>query len=276
MLFGGRESKKSCYLFSPSSQQWTRLPDLPTERCSHNALKISNSIFLIGGRGNNTIEQYKVSSKTFKVVATMKKCLTNFAISLYNNQSLLITGGVNELTVIRDCILFDTSSKQFKNLPSMNIIRMGHVLVNVGGIIYAIGGWNDKDNSLNFIEEFHQSTEEWQTSTLELQIARSGHQAVAHKHFIYVFGGECKNDLLTSTIEKINTETKRVEIIATKLLVERTEFAVAKVGEKIHILGGSTVYKKTDSVEIFDLNTEQIEQGVKMPIKNAHFSACVL
>ena len=272
MLFGGEDNEKSCYLFSPSTQQWTRLPDLPTERRSHNALKINNSIFLVGGSDNNTIEQYEVSSKTFKKVATMKKCLVSFGISLYNNQSLLITGRYDS----NDCFLFNTSSKQFKNLPSMNIKRKGHVLVNVSGIIYSIGGWNGEDEFLSSIEEFHPSTEEWKISAFELKKARSFHQAVAHKHFIYVFGGRCKNlPLRTRMIEKINTVTKRVEIIATKLPVAISHFEVAKVDEKALLFGGVTgVWYPTDSVEIFDLNTEQIEQGVKMPFSG--FTACVL
>ena len=69
MLFGGWDNAQSCYLFSSSTQQWTRLPDLPNERWCHNALKINNSIFLVGGTKNNTIEQYEVSSKTFKKVS---------------------------------------------------------------------------------------------------------------------------------------------------------------------------------------------------------------
>ena len=72
----------------------------------------------------------------------------------------------------------------------------------------------------------------------------------------------------TSTIEKINTVTKRVEIIATKLRVKRYDFAVAKVGEIIWMFGGrKNVVSKTDSIKIFDLNTEQIEQGVRMSFK---------
>ena len=71
--------------------------------------------------------------------------------------------------------------------------------------------------------------------------------------------------------------TKRVEIISTQLRVARCEFAVAKVGEKINIFGGNVdLLQATDSVEIFDLNTEQIEQGVKFPFKDYGFTACVL
>ena len=286
MLFGGCDNKKSCYLFSTSSQQWTRLPDLLTERSYHQSTKINKSIFLIGGENNKTIEEYEVSSKSLKLIATSRmsgRCL--FGMCLYYNEMLLIAGGEDDDEIVtNNCVLFNTSYKkfmlfkynQFKHLQSMNIKKWGHVLVNMSSIIYSIGGCNDKDKYLSSIEEFNPSTEEWRISTFELQIARCDHQAVAHKHFIYVFGG-ISNDGRTATIEKIDTVTKCVEIIPTQIRVTRSSFAVAKVNEKVHLLGGETgTFTNTDSVEIFDLNTEQIEQGVKMPFENDGFTACVL
>ena len=213
---------------------------------------------------------------------TKKTNRYNFGLCSLNNDMLLIAGGYDgNFDIVNDCILFNTSSKQFKNLPSMSIKRESHVLVNVSGIIYAIGGWNFEDKYLASIEEFHPSTKEWKRSAFELQIARFNHQAVAHKHFIYVFGGACKDALQAPTIEKVNTVTNRVKIIATKLRVAKSGFAVAKVHEKIWIFGGRTSdvtgnWYLTDSVEIFDLNTEQIEQGVNMPFPNSQFTACVI
>ena len=40
--------------------------------------------------------------------------------------------------------------------------------------------------------------------------------------------------------------------------------------------GRKNVVSKTDSVEIFDLNSEQTERGVKMPFNNDSFTVCVL
>ena len=214
----------------------------------------------------------------------------SFGMCLLNDEMLLIAGGIvgsyMDERVTNDCILFNTNYKQFmffkydqfKHLPSMNFKREGQVLVDMSGIIYSIGGWNGEDEFLSSIEEFHPSTEEWKISAFELKKARSFHQAVAHKHFIYVFGGRCKNlPLRTRMIEKINTVTKRVEIIATKLRVAISHFEVAKVDEKALLFGGVTgVWYPTDSVEIFDLNTEQIEQGVKMPFSDYDLAACVL
>ena len=286
MLFGGFDNKKSCYLFSPSTQQWTRLPNLPTERCFHKALKVKSKVFIVGGEYNNTIEEYEVSSKSLKFIATSRMSGRSlFGMCLLNDKMLLIAGGEDDNGIVtNNCVLFNTNYKQFmlftydqfKPLPSMNTERCGHVLVNVYGVIYSIGGENNKDEYLKSIEEFHPSTEEWRISTFELQIARCDHQAVAHKHFIYVFGG-ISNDGRTATIEKIDTVTKCVEIIPTQIRVTRSSFAVAKVNEKVHLLGGETgTFTNTDSVEIFDLNTEQIEQGGYMPFPNSGFSACVL
>ena len=122
MLFGGIERPKSCYIFSPSTQQWTRLQDLPTKRCYHNSTRVKNKIFLIGCKNSNTIEQYEVSSKTFKIVATIEKHRSNFGQCPLNNEMLLIAGGcgIHNRGINNDCFLFNTSSNQFHHLPSMN------------------------------------------------------------------------------------------------------------------------------------------------------------
>ena len=276
MLFGGYHNRKSCYLLSLSSQLFTKLPDLHTDRFCHNSVKVKNDIYLVGGQNNNTIEKYEVSSNSLKKVATIETF--SFGACLFNDESLLIAGGCdNDNKVTKNCFLFNTSSKQLTHLSCMNNERESHVLVKVGDVIYSIGGWNEKDNYLKSIEEFHPSTVEWQTSSFELQIARNRHQAVAHKHLIYVFGGECNGGETISKIEKINTIAKRVETIPAFLRVSRRNFAIAKVKEKVYILGGYNVLNhSTDSVEIFDLNTEQITQGVKMPFISFGFTSCVL
>ena len=54
-------------------------------------------------------------------------------------------------------------------------------------------------------------------------------------------------------------------------------FAVARVGEKVYIFAGKMDgLFKTDSIEIFDFDTEQLELGVKMLFSDSDFTACAL
>ena len=282
MLFGGWSNKKSFYSFSPSKQQWTKISDLPSKRCSHGSVVIGNSIFIGGGYNNNTIEEYNISTKTFEKVATMNKSLSSFGICPFSKSEVLIAGGSHSIyEVTNNCFLFNTNSKTFKDIGDMNTKKFGHVLVNVEGVVYSIGGRDVNYAYLNTIEILDPKSKQWKTSSAKLNIARYNHQAVAHKYFIYIFGGYCEStrscDGYTDTIEKFNLLTGNIELLDVKLYYPRQKFAVGKIYSDVYIIGGSNGYNLSmDKTEIFNLETEEIEKGEKIPVSDCSFTACVV
>ena len=277
LLFGGFDNQNTFYSFTPSNEQWAKLPDLPSNRWSHESIVVGRSIFIVGGCWNNTIEEYNISAKSFKKVATMETSRTDFGICVVNENEVLVSGGCSSgyTNATNNCFLFNTASKTFKDIADMNTKRLGHVLVNLEGIMYSIGG-RDKDYELlNTIETFDPVTEQWKISDVELNIARSGHQAVAHKHLIYIFGG-WYGPGYTDKIEKYNLLTGQIELLDIKLCVARSCFAVRKVDSDVYILGGVTSNGRTASCEIFNLETEEIREIENLPFSDWGFTACVV
>ena len=182
-MFGGRSKDKSFYSFSPSSQLWNYgLPDLPSGRNFHGSVVVGNSVFIVGGWDNNTIEEYNYSTKTFKTVATMNTFRRSFGICVFNEREVLVAGGLENYMATNSCLLFNTNTKKFKEIAIMETKRAAHDLVNVGGVVYSICGYNDDGVELNTIETFDLATEHWKTSDVRLHIARCYHRAVAHKY----------------------------------------------------------------------------------------------
>ena len=282
MLFGGFSNKRSFYSFSPSKQQWTKLPDLPSNRCSHGSVVIGNSVFIVGGYDNKTIEEYNISTKTIEKVATMKKSLYSFGICPFNESEVLIAGGSDDnYKATNNCFLFNTNSKTFKDIGKMNTKRFGHVLVNVEGVVYSIGGRDVNYKHLNTIEILDAKSEQWTTSHAKLNIARRSHQAFAHKHFIYIFGGGIEEGTRyceghTNTIEKYNLLTGQIELLAFKLHSPRLKFAMGKINSDVYIIVGSNGYKKLDKIVIFNLETEKIKEGEQIPVSDFTYTACVV
>ena len=93
MLFGGYRNKKSAWSFSLTSQQWTRLPNLPNGKWKHGTVVINKYAYIVGGMYNNTIDRYDRSTKTFQTVNTMQKPRCYFGICSFKND-ILIAGGV--------------------------------------------------------------------------------------------------------------------------------------------------------------------------------------
>ena len=205
----------------------------------------------------------------------MKIWRNGFGICVFNKTEVLIAGGCDDFnSVTNNCFLFNTTSKTFKDIATMNTEICGHVLVNVDEVVYSIGGLDENGEELNTIEIFDPVTEQWKVSDVKLHIARGFHQAVAHKHFIYIFGGWCE-DGYTNTIERFNVKTGQITIIDSKLHVRRGDFAVRKVDSDVYIFGDDD-YDDKASFEIFNLETEEIRKGGNLPFPYCDFTACVM
>ena len=139
------------YSFSLSKQQWTIFSNLKCSRNIHGSVVIGNSVFLIGGDDNKTIEEYNISTKTFKKIATVKNVRREFGICAINKNEVLIAGGYENNETTNNSFLFNINSKTFKDVGNLKTKKYGHVLVNVEGVVYAIGGWN-RNEYLNTIE----------------------------------------------------------------------------------------------------------------------------
>ena len=293
MLFGGDFNETSCYSISTLSQQWTKLQDLPSKRYYHGSAVIGNSVFLVGGYENNTIEEYNIVTKKFTHVYSMKMSLFlsaisrhEFGISVYKGDSILIAGGDDSKSIfvlfnaLNNCFVLNTKTTAIRDVGSLNSKRRGNVLVNFKGEIFCIGGWNTADRYLNSIEVFDATTEEWKNSNLKLDIARFNHQAVAHKQFIYVLGGSIGYAKYTDTIERIDVSAMKVEMLSVKLKHARSLFAASKVNNDLYIFGGrvkdGNSLTETTSTEVLNLDTLEIKEGVEIPILNHGFTACSL
>jgi len=275
LLLGGYNNDKSFYSFS-QRHQWTKLPDLPGKRTWHGSVVIGRLVLTFGGFDNKTIQQYEISTKKSSVWGTQTKARIEFGICAYNKSEVLIAGGEDHNGEITDTCFLYNFKKTYNEVGTMKSKRKGHVLVNLDGVIYCIGGQNEKLEYLNTIETFDRETKEWKTSDVKLHVPRYRHQAVAHNNFIYIFAGYCGFGDYSNTIEKFDVKTGKIELLDVKLRIARSDFAVGKVRSEVFIFGGKTRNGSTDVVEIFNLKTEQIEEGGKMPFSDYGFTACVL
>ena len=200
----------------------------------------------------------------------------DFGICVFNKSEVLVTGGRDDNNeVTNNCFLFNTISETFEEVKDMNTRRCGHVLVNIEGVVYSIGGANENREYLDTIEILNPVTEQWDKSDVKLNVARYNHRAVAHKNFIYIFGGyrRCR---YINAIERFNVKTGQMELLNQKLRALRSDFAVGKIDSDVYIFGGYTMNGSTASCEIFNLETEEVREGESLPFSDWGFTACVL
>merc|ERR1719427_2015513 len=247
---------------------------------------IGSSIYLFGGYDNGTVEEYNIFSRSFKTVSSFYR--RSFGICNYNETDVFIAGGefyLNCSETTNNCVLFSSTNHSFRGFADMVIKRKGHVLVNVKGVTYCLGGWSAYNSNLpqcvellDSIETVNPNTGNWELLPAKLSFPRADHQAVAHNQFIYILGGFCDNEegvtVYAYSIERFNTVTGKIEIIKPKLHIGRSDFALGKVrsGEStdIYLLGGASWVVEKDAKkgavnfqEVFTLETEELRQCSK-------------
>ena len=277
LLFGGRNNERSCYSFNLSSQQWTKLPHLRSIRSCHSSIVVNSCIFLVGGAYNNTIDEFDHFTKSFKTVASIKESRRWFGSCLYKKSLVLVAGGRDDYDeVTNNCFLFNSNTKTFKEFASLSVKRSELVLVNFNGVVYSIGGTTEKREVLDSIETYDEGNDQWKMCDFKLNIARAYHQAVVHKNHIYIVGGWCRSGKCTNTIERVDVINGKVDLLRMKLRLARSGFTSCKFKSSLYIFGGYTGYgNSTNSVEILNLSTMKVQEGVKVPISDRSFSACV-
>ena len=272
MLFGGLYNPRSCYSFSLSSQQWTKLPDLPSDRRRHGSVVIGQSAYLVGGDNNKNVDEYDLSTKQLRRITSMKTNRFDFGICVYEKSKILIAGGW-ENGSSDSCFLYDTISNTFETIGNLNSRRYGHVLVSDGKTAYAIGGClNNK--VLDTIEVLHGETHKWKMLKTTLIIPRRYHQAVVNKNSIYIIGGTDGNKR-TDAIERFDTLTGTIELLNVKLKLARNSPAVAMHMNDLYIVGGFTGEEKTRTVEILDMDKQEIRDGEDVPAADCGSTACI-
>ena len=185
-------------------------------------------------------------------------------------QSIVVLGGEMKDYVITDSVfVWDSSTNQWRQGPSLNEKRRFHAAETCNGKVYVIGGWNYNNgcDSLDTIESIDvasllaisdSSNRHWDTVSCLLSTARTGCAAVVvHDRYIVIMGGMDDTERL-STVEVLDTlQHISVPLSGLTMNLPRSYFGAAVVGNSIYAVGGIiTDYKKLDSVEILTFNVD--------------------
>ena len=224
---------------------------------------VDNCIFIVGGQNNKTIDKFDRFTNSFKTVATMKESRYFFAPCCYKTYSLLVAGGrVDNKPITNNCFLYKTSTKTFKEFASLNVESCGHILVNLNGVVYSIGGMNEKCKGLDSIEFFEEGGKQWKICDFKLNLGRFGHQAVAHKNHIYIVGGWRAGNRQTNTVERIDVNSGKVDLLEVELRGARGRFGSCKIESDVYICRSGASNGNASSVEILNLDTMEVKESV--------------
>jgi hypothetical protein len=250
--FGNLLISQKTEVYSPATNTWTQLSDMPTGQGV--ALGVAavngNNIYILSGYRNqlntlntyvnvyNTISNTWTTSTQYstKDQGTYKRLLP---FAFINNNLIYVTDGIfyyddpqSGVTKFyqNNCYIFNpidltitTGDRNFRSLP---ISRFGGASVTIGTTNYFIGGTNDVSNSLKYFESINTAASPFSYTILnKLPVGRSSLGIATVGSYIYAAGGvgstypanylKIQTTAIPNAIELNGTQTGAVDIFVT-------------------------------------------------------------
>ena len=183
-------------------------------------------------------------------------------------QSIVVMGGETKDHPYSDSVIVrDSSTKQWRQGPSLNEERDFFAAETCNGKVYVIGGRGNNCDILDTIECIDvaslltisdSSSCRWKTLSGRLSTPRNKCAAVVvHDRYIVIMGGYNDSKYLL-TVEVLDTlQNKVVPLSGLTMNSPRGDFGAAVVGNSIYAIGGKDENENSlDSVEVLTFNVD--------------------
>lgn len=221
-------TRSSIEVFDQETNIWSIKANMLTNRIYHGAAASNGKIYAIGGSSSITITDENGSTHTE-------------AQYLKNNEE------------------YDPIADSWVAKAGMPTERQGMGIVEYGGYIYAIGGYNG--NYLGTVEKYDPLTDAW-TLVTSMPTARSNMSVVVHEGKIYVIGGFDGSFL--NLVEEYDPITD-TWVTKAPMPTARKESGAAVHNGKVYVIGGEGSGGYLGTVEEYDPATDTWTSRINMP-----------
>nr|DBA17753.1 TPA: hypothetical protein GDO54_016078 [Pyxicephalus adspersus] len=145
-----------CY--DPITKQWTPAPSMNQPRCGLGVCSCHGAIYAMGGwvgaEIGNGIERFSPEENAWQVVGKMPVPRYNFACCERQGLMYVVGGISHEGLELSSAEVYDPISKRWTSLPSMSTRRAYLGVTCLNDCLYAVGGWNERQDFLNTVERY--------------------------------------------------------------------------------------------------------------------------
>lgn len=255
-----RQSLSNFECYNPCSNQWIKLPDLPTPRSGLCGCLVKGSFYAVGGRNNspegnidsNSLDMYDQYRHCWVQRCPMILSRNRVGVCAMDNM-IYAVGGSQGQQHHNSAERYDPDLDKWQKIASMNSKRIGVGVAVVNRLLYAVGGF-DGQNRLRSVECYNPDKDEWQY-VAPMNTTRSGAGVVALEGYMYAVGGYDSSSQLR-TVERYCTVTDSWEFVA-PMKSPRSALSVAVLGGKLYALGGYDGNDFLSTVECYNPDKDE-------------------
>lgn len=266
-----------------SSQTWGSAPPLNTPRAGACAVALNGYIYVLGGKtGNgtilNTVERFDPDTGIWDntSVAAFDRPRFNAAAVALDGRIYIIGGRDDENEVLKKVEVYDPGANYWDEIRQMENEREEHVALILRGSICVIGGKDEVGSSIDVIEWYNINDDEWYAASSNLNQPKQSAFAVAVNDTVYLFGGFTPFPTISNFKGSTSPGWYFTWTTLPPLQAGRGYGATGRLGNQVFLAGGRTLADTTALVEIFDLQTQQIQPGDSLNTPRAGAAGVVL
>ena len=254
--------------YDPTSGTWRRLPDLPSGLDHPGVAVHDGTIYVVGGYvdglPSDTFLRYARRTGRWERLPALPTARGALGAAVVGDRLYAVGGGgpydnPDRRFVVENSFrtveVFDLRRRTWSEGPALAVARNHVGVAALDGTLYAVGGRNADDGSLDVVERLEPGGTEW-TRTVPLPLGVSSLGLVVVDGRIVAFGGSDENERwvtpATWSFDPTNERWRREP----DLHEPRHGHAAAAVGSEVFAIGGSPCagYGVTGSVESLDLS----------------------
>ena len=250
-----------------NNNRFKRFPESVGEICGIH--EIDNVFYVVGNKGILTLnnELYKFPSNEDHWWSTSLRVEKNILVIQSNHGDHI------------ESKLFDTTSKQWSDI-NIRAIGIKFSVVEYLNQVWIVGGEKNSDgghnNILNTVQIYDPVLKTTSLSPVKMIKGRVGHKVIVYENNFFVFGGHGKNHYeFLNTVEMYSFEKNKFVMMA-PMKTGRSRFACCRVGNLVYVIGGLTSLGKTNSVEVYNLDTDTWTDGENFPACLFDVHACAV
>ena len=255
IVVGGQSSPCSVKKFNILTKNWTIYPNLENRTCVDVGLAFAHrALFVIGGRSKDYLQafnhmhsvEFKGLVHESKEVACMKWRRYKFGCAVLDHK-LFVAGGFSVRSEALDTVeCYSIGRNEWEEKTSLSFKRGGCSLVEAGGLLYAIGGRDNKSEYHRSVETFNGT--QWKMC-LPMIVRRSDLAAVFLNGNLYAIGGKSNANCYNGSVERRDPGSWKY---VARLNIPRSGHSACVLDGKIYVLGGVNGHGPVNSMEVYD------------------------
>ena len=257
--------------YSISDKKWNRVKNFPDQLgWVYGAHEIADVFYIVQDNGiQNSNDELQKYDPTKKLTFCWSQSYT------LGKKILVFTDDTSKSGTIK---VFDTQTKRIID-KRIDLKIKCFDAVECLNRLWIVGGQETDDTVYNLVNKLKVYDPASQTASvinIKMLQARKDHKVVSYKEKLFVFGGSDVDGKNLCSVELFSLETKRFVDLA-PMRVARSDFACCKAGSNVYVIGGMTDDGPTDTIEVYNLDTDTWEWGTKLPEEvNQPVHACAL